>query len=832
MGSDIKQSLAAAEKLLKAGKVAEAITQFDRVVDDSKGDLLTVNRVGDAIVSAGQPEKAVPYYARIADQFSRQGFYPKAVAIRKKILRLTPESTEALVGLADLYVRQEHPAEARSYYLRAADHLLKEKDFSGAQEVYVRLVAAEPDDPRHRVRLAETRAAAGDEAEAAGDLVELGQRLLESGKPEDAEKAFRRAAELVPDRTDIVTGLIACLTETGRDDEALKLLEEEVAKPDAAIELVGELLILYEVNGRADDATGVLEGERAHELPEDTFRTLVRFHDRKGGQADLWSRLEPALKSWLEGPRRDKLLTLLDAWSTWTEKPHLPALEWRLALAVENADEAAQVRLLEQLIEVYQADEMKAEADRTRERLHELRPPAAEPVAADVSPQPVATPAQPAEAAGLDTAPAADVPVEYEAPAVPLSRADEEFVSGRMTQAEILEKYGLVTQAMDQIYEVIERFPGHLEANQHLVTLLRGTSQESALAQALVKLSLARRAAGRLEVGRQSVEEADKLGGIDPHMRAILVALDLFPAEGAVNVDAEPQPAVAVAAPKKTKGKKKSVKKEPATAKAEPAAPAADHGDAVIDFDSFDEDEEDGSEAEVAAEPQAVPVVEEVPVEIAAEEPRAEIAAKEPLAEKPVAAKGTESAMRFEPLPAVDDDQDDDDLRAIAAALDDDLFEDDPQGELPASESEESLDEVFAAFRERVEQEVGAEDFRTHYDLGIGYKEMGLLDAAMAEFEISVKSEDLFQVSCVMLALCCREQAQLDQAADWYRQALEAIEDGNSGGFALRYDLAEVLVESGDTGSALDLFRDVHQHDPDFRDVAERVSQLASAVSK
>ena len=53
MGSDIKQSLAAAEKLLKAGKTAEAIAEFDRVVDGSKGDLLTVNRVGDAIVSAG-----------------------------------------------------------------------------------------------------------------------------------------------------------------------------------------------------------------------------------------------------------------------------------------------------------------------------------------------------------------------------------------------------------------------------------------------------------------------------------------------------------------------------------------------------------------------------------------------------------------------------------------------------------------------------------------------------------------------------------------------------------------------------------------------------------
>ena len=109
---------------------------------------------------------------------------------------------------------------------------------------------------------------------------------------------------------------------------------------------------------------------------------------------------------------------------------------------------------------------------------------------------------------------------------------------------------------------------------------------------------------------------------------------------------------------------------------------------------------------------------------------------------------------------------------------------------------------------------------------------MGLLDAAVSEFQISVKGEQLFQVSCVMLALCCREQAQLDQAADWYRQALEAFEDETSGSCALRYDLAEVLVESGDTGSALDLFRGLQQLDPEFRDVAERVSQLAAAVSE
>ncbi|NIM01288.1 MAG: tetratricopeptide repeat protein [Acidobacteria bacterium] len=829
MGSDSKRSLAAGEKLLKAGKVAEAIAEFDRVVETCNGDLLTVNRVGDAIVASGNPEKAVPYYARIADQFCRQGFYPKAIAIRKKILRLTPESAEALVGLGDLYVRQEHPAEARSYYLRAADLLLNGKDFAGAKEVYQRLVDAEPDDPRHRVRLAETRAAAGETEEAAGDLVELGQRLLESGKPEDAEKAFRRASELVADRPEVISGLIACLTETGRDEEAQKLLEEEVAKPEAAIALVAELLALYEVNGHTEKADALFAAGRAHELPDETFSTLARFHDRKDGQAGWWSRIEPALKRWKAEPHRTRLLALLDAWPTWTDAPLLPALEWRLALADEQGDESVQVRVLEQLVGAYKTRDMDAEAEEAQGRLDELRPPAeAAPESATVQaaePEPgqdeEAIPATP------EAEPAKDVPIEFEAPAVPLSRADEEFVSGRMTQAEILEKYGLLTQAMDQIYEVIERFPGHLEANQHLVTLLRGTSQQAALGQALVKLALARRAAGRLEVGQQAAAEADKLGGIDPETRQILAALDLFADESA------PRATPAVEAP------------TPAPVLETAPAVQPSGGDAVIDFDAMDEDEDaDDTDEEPAidvapVEEPAVTLAE--PEEVAAPVPVAdpEKVAEPPQAAAPVAeqpkeaadSRGTEAAMRFEPLPDIGDGQEDDDLSAIAAALDDELFDDDPL-DAPSSESEESLDEVFAAFRERVEQEVGADDYRTHYDLGIGYKEMGLVDAAVAEFRISAKSADLFQESCVMLALCCRELDQLDQAANWYRQALDTIDDGNAGAFDLRYDLADVLLASGDTGSALDLFRDLHQLDPGFRDVAERVTQLSGAVSE
>lgn len=77
-----------------------------------------------------------------------------------------------------------------------------------------------------------------------------------------------------------------------------------------------------------------------------------------------------------------------------------------------------------------------------------------------------------------------------------------------------------------------------------------------------------------------------------------------------------------------------------------------------------------------------------------------------------------------------------------------------------------------------------------------------------------------------MLAICHRERRETDQAAHWYRRALEAPGGDPESAAGLRYDLGEVLLEAGDIEQALQAFRDVLEADPAFRDVRERVEQL------
>jgi tetratricopeptide (TPR) repeat protein len=181
----------------------------------------------------------------------------------------------------------------------------------------------------------------------------------------------------------------------------------------------------------------------------------------------------------------------------------------------------------------------------------------------------------------------------------------------------------------------------------------------------------------------------------------------------------------------------------------------------------------------------------------------------------------------------IDERLDEEDLSSIAAALDAE-YGTDRVGPVPAPaepDAEQSLDEVFSAFKEHVRAEVDSEDFRTHYDLGIAYKEMGLMDDALAEFRVATGAPELYREACSMLGLCYGERNEIDEAIRWYRAALDAPGEEETPLSGLRYDLAEILLRSGDERGAYELFAQVAASEPAYRDVGARLSELRSRLA-
>jgi tetratricopeptide (TPR) repeat protein len=171
---------------------------------------------------------------------------------------------------------------------------------------------------------------------------------------------------------------------------------------------------------------------------------------------------------------------------------------------------------------------------------------------------------------------------------------------------------------------------------------------------------------------------------------------------------------------------------------------------------------------------------------------------------------------------------DDDDLGAITAALESELLAPELSIPTPDPEAEQSLEDVFAAFRQHVATEIDGDDYRTHYDLGIAYKEMGLLEDSIEQFRRVLGSAELHGEALAMLAVCLRDAGRIEESVRSYREAIAACGHDDDVSRSLRYELADVLLVAGDAVGALGEFRGVLASDPSFRDVRERVAQLES----
>jgi pilus assembly protein FimV len=149
------------------------------------------------------------------------------------------------------------------------------------------------------------------------------------------------------------------------------------------------------------------------------------------------------------------------------------------------------------------------------------------------------------------------------------------------------------------------------------------------------------------------------------------------------------------------------------------------------------------------------------------------------------------------------------------------------------AESLHQLAEVFQDFR----NEMGGlteenEDLETHYNLGIAYREMGLLDEAIGEFQKVAKAIQKgkpfrYAMNCsTLLAVSFVDKGEPKIASLWYQRALETPGLDPEAILALRYELAVALEMAGESGGALESFRQVYAMNIDYRDVADRIAML------
>ena len=119
-------------------------------------------------------------------------------------------------------------------------------------------------------------------------------------------------------------------------------------------------------------------------------------------------------------------------------------------------------------------------------------------------------------------------------------------------------------------------------------------------------------------------------------------------------------------------------------------------------------------------------------------------------------------------------------------------------------------------------QPVDELDPETHYTLGVAYKNMGLLDEAKQEFVLSMKGPEVFLDSCLMMAVCLKEQEQFDAASAQLERLLTDPRCQGAKAQAIRYELGLLYEKQEQWQLATTMFEAI----PTFHDVPQRLATL------
>jgi tetratricopeptide (TPR) repeat protein len=896
MAFNKNKALESALKYLNQGKIAQAISEYQQILRHDGKDQATLMTVGDLFARQGDMPQAIEYFERLAQVYLNDGFNSKAIAIYKKIAKLAPNELNPLERLADLYVQQGVLSEARPLFLQIAEAHLKANRAPKAVEVLHRLLNVEPDNPRVQMRLAELYNVMGHKKEAGQTYFAYAQRLFERNETEEALKLIERALEVDPANAPARLLKAKSLAATQKSEQAIALLAdhpEADAGGEVSHLLIDLKLKSGQVDKAADRARRQLaRGSANYGMMQKVVDTLIE----SGEPAKALPLLRELREPMIEASEQDKYLKSLTAAAeklpgeieplemiadfcrhTSDPLPLSGALNQLVDLYASAGDYDRADQAMEELIERNKDDE-RLLARRAQLRARRNGGAQAEPVeAVEASPVPVVSLGRSADAAP-------DPPAEIVEDA-PLDEETQRFIAQALTDVDLFSSYGLTQKATTLLEGVIRRAPRHTPALERLLDFYLGAANDVRTIEV----------AGQLEQiyrERRDSTASERFGDI----RQRFQKLTGVPVEESLQAAAAPPAAAAESsAPAAPASQEFEIKVEPQSASPAPAnanaqvefeipaapaeaAPVQDSVAASIpveapvseapvarplpteEVDLSDEWEamvssrEPASKAEAEVPEPAAPQV-EATIEFS-DGPVFELVDESPeQAPSPegVAAGNGDLELELTPEPA-EAATTEDFLKELAAEVDDLEAPQAPTAQPAAvaaasvSSAPESssvpdepvsaqtlneLSEVFQEFRSELDEISDEdEDLETHYNLGIAYREMGLLDEAISEFQrvanaIQKGKPFRYAMNCAtLLALSFSDKNEPKIAALWYQRALDTPGLDQDTVLALRYDLGVSLSTAGESASALDSFRQVYAMNIDYRDVADRIAEL------
>lgn len=211
-----------AQRYVQKGYLDKAISEYQKVFKIDPKDVTTHLRIGDLYVRMGNREEAIKGYGEGAKILTQKGFYLKAIAVYKQILKLDETLLDIHCKLAELYSRQGLIADAIAEYSYLVNYYEKGHRIDEVLSNLERMVEIDPDNVGIRHRLADTLYKKGFKKEAFLQYDEVLKGLLAAGDIHKAERIYRGLYDLNPGEPKVLEALIAIHRRRGDKEQLLK----------------------------------------------------------------------------------------------------------------------------------------------------------------------------------------------------------------------------------------------------------------------------------------------------------------------------------------------------------------------------------------------------------------------------------------------------------------------------------------------------------------------------------------------------------------------------------------------------------------------------------
>ena len=814
----------------KEGKFVEACKALKPAFENDPENQELISLYLEALTKAGRPEDAGEVY--------------------KKLLTLDPSRFDLREKLYQLYLSKKEYDKALKQAVALAEHKAESVDFSGAAAILKDFIGVTHDPVSGAAALADLFSKLGRASDGAKELVQAADALIARGSTDDAREVLAKAAILAPDLNEVKEKLgelsAAPPAPTVKEftTEEPAVLEElpEAAKPapapppppvreapavaedPAIVEALTEVDVLMKY-GLGAKAVEQLEGVIRH-YPENTklrAKLLDLCREQKNtGKAVIQALMLAELYE-KQGNRQESQLVLQSALQLAPGNVQIMAKLGMAAAAeepeiIETIEEPETIETISEVpdlgvpdLELETPEELEIPATAPEEELSFEAPPAVEPRETTRSRR---APVEPEEAEELSFGDEMlfEEP-EEEAPA-PVSEISETDTAELWSEAEFYYQQGLFDEARKYYERVLELKPGDRRAMDRVVEITKEKEEYqefSRLADAVEGLE------SIVQAGPGAAEDTVTSTDVDSVKSLMQEITEMRKGKKATPAEKKP-----VKAPEPAEEDFEESFADIARELKRPAAPPPPKAPEPVEETSEFEDSFADIARELKGPAAAPPPKARKPVEDTSEfeESFADVARDlkgpaVPKAPTPTFTETEESGSSSE-------------FFDLAAELRDELSAA-PAKKTSATSHDQSLDEIFEEFKKGVEDHEKKEDEDTHYNLGVAYREMGLLDDAVSEFNMTNEGEPKFIQSRYMLGLCYLEKGDYEAAILEIQNALGysySFGEASEERIGMHYDLGLAFQGVGNNASALEELQKVFSLDPTYREIATKVQEL------